>query len=312
MTGPAHFRRAAAVAFAMLAIAPTSAFAGTLSSSGAVVTYTGGGEVNDPLITQTETPSGKTKITVEDDNSAMTLGSGCSLDDSDFRASCELSSLSEVRVYVGGGNDRVRAFDVKTVMDIAGGPGLDTITAGDFNDTIDGGDDRDVINGNLGNDVIWGAYGNDTVAGSHGSDTVNGGPGIDNVQGNAGNDTLHGGDGDDDLLGGTGKDELNGYFGNDELEGQEDGDVLFGSYGDDVLHGGTQDDVLQGNAGNDKLSGQAGVDTYEGGTHDDQLYSVDDADEDVDCGGGTDAATLNLGDSILFGSCENFTFLPKP
>jgi hypothetical protein len=34
--------------------------------------------------------------------------------------------------------------------------------------------------------------------------------------------------------------------------------------------------------------------------------------EDVDCGGGSDAATLNLGDSILFGSCENFSFLPKP
>jgi Ca2+-binding RTX toxin-like protein len=309
MTGPAHFRRAAAVAFVMLAIAPTSAFAGTLSSSGSVVTYTGGSEVNDPLIAQSGT-----KITVTDDNSPITVGTGCSLDDAVTKlvASCNLSSLSEVRVYVGGGNDRVRAPDVKTVMDIAGGPGLDTITAGDFNDTIDGGDDRDVINGNLGNDAIWGAYGNDSVAGSDGSDTVNGGPGIDNVQGNAGNDTLHGGDGDDDLLGGTGKDELNGYFGNDELEGQEDEDVLFGSYGEDVLHGGTQDDVLQGNAGNDKLSGQAGVDSYEGGTHDDQIYSLDEADEDVDCGGGTDAATLNLGDSILFGSCENFTFLPKP
>jgi Ca2+-binding RTX toxin-like protein len=308
MTGVIQLRRAAAVALAMLAIAPTSALAGTLSSSGSVVTYSGGSEANDVLITQ----SGNT-ITVTDNTSAIDAANGCSLEDGDneFRASCTLTSLSEVRVYVGGGNDRVWASNVQEVMDVAGGPGLDTITAGELNDTIDGGDDRDIVNGHEGNDEIWGGYGNDSLHGSGGSDSVNGGPGLDNVQGHEGNDALHGGDGDDDLLAGSGKDQLNGYFGNDELEGQADEDVLFGSFGDDVLHGGTQDDVLQGNAGNDKLSGQAGVDTYEGGTQADQIYSVDDTDESVDCGGGWDAATLNLGDSILYDSCENFTFQPK-
>jgi hypothetical protein len=75
--------------------------------------------------------------------------------------------------------------------------------------------------------------------------------------------------------------------------------------GDDIAvvsPGVTLPVTLDGADGNDRLTGGAGADTFAGGPGNDNLVARDGRGEQVDCGGGTDTATLDDADVRI--SCE--------
>lgn len=98
--------------------------------------------------------------------------------------------------------------------------------------------------------------------------------------------TLAGGAGDDALRG-SGQDErLAGFGGEDALWGLDGEDVLFGGAGDDELYGGGERDTLVGGAGDDFVETKDGARDY------------------VECGPGTDVASVDFGD-LVSRSCES-------
>jgi Ca2+-binding RTX toxin-like protein len=277
---PMHRRLAAAAAmlgagFALMAAGPADALAGTLSRSGSVVTYSAGGENNN--VTVSQSVNGALQSITVSDTTGVQPGAGCTEVNANT-GRCDLSTLTEVKVYTGGGNDIVHADTVSVPVYIEGAAGADDLFGGSAADTLEGGGDFDELDGNGGSDDLFGR----------------GGP--DNLTGDGGDDLLDGGIDNDVLSGGLGNDDMIGYLADDDLSG-----------------GGGFDD-LDGGAGRDELNGGAQEDTYQGGTEADTINSVDATNEDVDCGGGifsgADTATLNTGDFILFNSCENHTFVP--
>ena len=96
------------------------------------------------------------------------------------------------------------------------------------------------------------------------------------VNGGDGNDTIEDGPGAGVLDGGAGDDVLLGAGGNDSLRGGE---------GDDRLTGGADPDKLLGGAGNDA------IDSRDGGVSSRGTFG-----ENVDCGAGRDALTVDVSD----------------
>jgi Ca2+-binding RTX toxin-like protein len=102
-------------------------------------------------------------------------------------------------------------------MDIAGGAGVNFITArGGWgaglaypgSTTITGGASDDELNGGNGADAITGGGGADFINGSGGNDTLSGGIGDDRLSGGEGNETITGGAGFDNMIAGAGTDTL--------------------------------------------------------------------------------------------------------
>jgi Ca2+-binding RTX toxin-like protein len=236
-----------------------------------------------------------------------------------------------------GGNDKIFGQGGNDALN--GNIGKDQISGGQGNDKLNGGAGDDTLNGGVGDDRIVGGTGNDRANGGTGADSINGNTGNDRLDGAAGDDTLRGG-GDDDVLigsdgndtlsggngndrasGGSGNDTINGDAGNDDLRGNTDDDVITGDGGDDNLRGNAGNDRLDGGDGNDRASGDAGDDTVLGGDGNDTLLSGSGIDklsgqggndhlntddgapgDNAACGGGTDKAVVNAGDSTS--SCE--------
>lgn len=100
-------------------------------------------------------------------------------------ASVSLTGITEIRMWVLGGND---------LVDLSG------IAIRSF---VDGGDGMDQITGSQADDVLLGGAGADAIRGAGGNDLIVGGAGTDNLFGNAGNDILVAGDiGENISLGG--------------------------------------------------------------------------------------------------------------
>ena len=95
------------------------------------------------------------------------------------------------------------------------------------------------------------------------------------------------------ITGGSGDDSLTGSPGANRLDGGPGGDVLDAGDGPDALVGGT---------GNDRLTGGSGVDSYASGEGDDAVTAFDGLAEEVDCGGGSDGATVDVADKLA--GCE--------
>lgn len=167
--------------------------------------------------------------------------------------------------------------------------------------------------------VITGTDGNDTINGSPAGEAIYGGAGDDDVLAGGGDDDLDGGPGADVLSGGDGSDSV-AYSGGATIDVSLDGvandgaanerddvgnDVedLFGSDGPDKLVGNAAANTLDGGAGDDRITGGAGSDTLLGGDGDDVIDSRDGQRDNVDCGPGTDTATIDRGDAVS-GDCE--------
>ncbi len=202
---------------------------------------------------------------------------------------------AEVELRGGVGNDTLTAGGGLALL--FGGDGNDTLTAGSFAATLEGGAGDDTLNGGVQSDVLKGGDGNDTLRGGGGDDLLSGGDDNDHLDGQAGNDQLDGGIGNDTLLGGDDNDTLQGGRGHDTLDGQAGHDTLVGGDGNDTLQGGIGDDLLQGDDGDDWLYGGADNDTLEGGSGEDSLFG--DA--------GIDVLFAGIGADFLDGGADNDT-----
>jgi Ca2+-binding RTX toxin-like protein len=115
-------------------------------------------------------------------------------------------------------------------VELLGGAGNDTLTAGGGYGTALAFPGRVTLRGDDGDDVLSGSILEDLMVGGAGADTLDGGSGNDDLLGEGGADTLYGRDGNDRLVGGAGADSLSGGNGDDTLEAA-DGEA------DTLIHG---------------------------------------------------------------------------
>ena len=98
----------------------------------------------------------------------------------------------------------------------------------------------------------------------------------------------------------------------DTITGSIGADTINGRGGDDTIEGGNGNDTINGGGGNDTITdfdpGVPDVDTINGGKGDDVIDvregDVNDAQDDVDCGPGTDTIFFDATD--LRDNCEIF------
>lgn len=231
-------------------------------------------------------------------------------------------------IYGKGGNDVIR-----------GGIGSDLLYGQEGDDTLDGGPGDDYLEGvpcwcedeaiTHGADTYIGGGGNDGITyegrsenlalspdgvandGAPGEGdnigpdvlTIVGGHGSDILTGNAARNALAGGEGDDALTGGGGDDNLGGGPGNDRLTGDAGQDTLGGGDGDDVLHGGEGVDRYWG----DEIGACI---TYSCASGQDLIDARDGAQEQVNCGPGTDSLKADANELVenwvdLSDQCES-------
>ena len=238
--------------------------------------------------------------------------SGCANSGTEVR--CNTGVFTSVSVTGGSGPDSINASSLPSGIPIV-------VHAGDGNDVLTGGDGNDTLDGGAGRDSLYGGDGNDTLLGGDDGDSLSGGNGNDALDGGGARDTLRPGLGADAVAGGEGFDVVSysergagepvsvslddqpgdGAAGEGDNVASDVEDVVGGA-GNDVISGNDADNVLDGGNGNDRIDGGGGVDTYTGGDGDDVLLARDGNREQVDCGGGSDAAT---GDEVdLLAGCE--------
>jgi Ca2+-binding RTX toxin-like protein len=225
---------------------------------------------------------------------------------------------------VGGGSgqdDLGGSFNSasKTVEQLYGNGGDDTLNGGHGDDVLYGGDGADTVAGDEGNDQMFGEGGADVVRGAGGDDREDGGPGDDRVghspgiyhDDDQGADDLRGGDGDDRLIleahtggmtiridgqandGAPGEgDNVAGDF--ETIDGTGGNDVFFGSEGADQFSGGNGNDEIHGNGGADQLYGGSGDDRVYGDAGNDKVEGARGADT-VDGGAGLDQIYGDIG-----------------
>ena len=254
------------------------------------------------------------------------------------------STIREVEINAGGGNDTITLGDVTDVIPtlltfngengndtlsaagqslgkvrlaINGGTGNDVITGSNDADTIDGGAGLDTVNGGAGNDTITGGDDNDMLMGDAGDDVLNGNEGADTLRGGDGNDVasgdngddrVEGNSGDDTVSGGDGMDKVIGNSGNDLMTGGNDDDSLFGGSGSDTMDGGSGDDTLRGQNDADSIRGGDGRDTLRGDLGNDTIIGGD-GDDILFGDAGNDAMNGGDGDDLMVGSAGDDTML---
>ena len=207
-------------------------------------------------------------------------------------------------IVIFGGDGNDVLIGGTTAECIHGGNGLDNIYGRQGDDWHDGGDDRDFVNGGAGDDTLEGGMGRDWIRGGSGNDVIFGEDGSDTLYGGEGKDTIFGEDGSDTLYGGEGSDELRGGYGNDLIFGDAGGDVLLGQFGNDRLYGGP---------GNDRLHGDEGVNTSNLSAYGHDVLVGGPGDDALRAGFGSDLLYGNEGQDYLIG--EDFysdQFLGSP
>ena len=242
-------------------------------------------------------------------------------------------------IDAGEGADVVRGKGGDDVL--LGADGADVLIGGPGNDALDGGAGADTlesyyggygVDGGIdpsdtaGSDVLFGGAGNDSVSYEARTDPLtitvdgvadDGAPGenddirldVEVVQGSESDDVMAGGDEPNVLIGGGGDDVIRGGGGDDEIGGAEGSDLVLGNEGADRVSGGGEDDVVHGGPGRDKLYGEwgegCGFRLCVGGA--DQIIADDGEQDHVECGDGTDEASLDRVDTTLIGvsDCEN-------
>lgn len=213
-------------------------------------------------------------VTVSGGNLVVNTGSGPQI--------FSLSSVNELNIRTGGGNDIINIAAAVTVPT--------TVDAGDGDDLIIGGSGRSVLMGGAGSDIIYGGAGNDVLLGGTGNDLILGGNGDDVLVGGGGIDILEGGNGRDLLIGGIGSDALLGGNGDD---------ILVGGY---TIHDGNVaalDDIMAIWSSAASLNARIALLTSVGGLLEANQAVFDDDALDVITGGA--GADLIFGDRSLLG-----------
>ncbi|HEX5619364.1 MAG TPA: hypothetical protein VFX51_13150 [Solirubrobacteraceae bacterium] len=93
------------------------------------------------------------------------------------------STFSKIAIRSGAGNDTIRIADALTeAVTIESGTGGDTVVGGPGNETIAAGDDADFVHPGGGDDKVTLGAGNDTAIQGDGFDQIDGQAGIDELQ----------------------------------------------------------------------------------------------------------------------------------
>ena len=295
---------------------PAGASAWTVSMSGGVATFAGGGgEVN------TLSVSADASQVLFTETSSGTALAPCSKPQANV-AACPLAGLTAVDVLLGDLDDDLTMAAGVPGRTLDGGPGNDTITGSSSPESLTGGPGHDALHGGGGDDFLTPGIGDDAVQGGTGTDEVSysertasvvvsinnaggdGEPGLaedDNVnvdverlRSGSGNDTLSASNVANLIDAGPGDDTVMGLAGDDRIGGGDGVDVIHAGEGADMVFGNAAADQLFGDGGNDELSGGPGPDQLDGGDGDDLLGDADviDAGGDQFTGGpGADTLT---------------------
>lgn len=103
--------------------------------------------------------------------------------------------------------------------------------------------------------------------------------------------TIYGTIGNDRIVGTAQNDQIQARSGNDLIYGADGNDVLYGQDGDDLMYGGNGNDQVVGGVGSDRLYGRPGNDFINSAIND------DDPDY-IQCGPGTDTASIQVEDVV--------------
>ena len=245
------------------------------------------------------------------------------------RAICSGTDVRGITATLNAGNDTWTTTSgsfgggALNAVVASGGAGADVFNGGLDSETFNGGADGDVLNIRRGFDTARGEGGNDTIVeeepGAVG-DTIDGGTETDKlVLERASGVTIADRDSTADVFrdaalrpaaeleespagieafeGTHAPDVINGALstglGDRSYNGRGGNDVVLGTPRSDRLAGGNGRDLIRGNDGNDGLDAKAG----EGAAV---------PDEQLDCGGGTDSALIDLTDPEPVG-CESIS-----
>jgi uncharacterized repeat protein (TIGR01451 family) len=196
-----------------------------------------------------------------------------------------------------------RVSPVTVVLDgtpTSGESGENDTIATDVEDAV-GGAGADTFFGNEGDNVFDGGAGADTFSGAGGFDAVDYSSRAVAVSVSLDGAANDGAAGEGDNVG-TGMEDAFGGSGDDHFTGDEESNVFVGGAGADLLDGAAGDDFLLGQSGADSLTGGDGFDYLDSGADDDSIQSRDGAEDEVDCGSGTDAVVADPADSTV--DCE--------
>lgn len=267
------------LACALLA-APSSALAATAGVQGGTLVYAAApGETNSVIIEPALFGLGAASI---QDSAPLTPGPGCEAV-SATKVDCQTAGVTAAQFSLGDGADNFALSTLTLPIVVRGGPGNDTIAAGNG---------PAVISGDDGNDTINGSDGDDRLFGGNGDDTIHGQPGNDRIDGGAGNDTLLGDRpisgtapaGNDVILGGPGRDNISGQGGNDTIDGGPGNDVIDEEFAGPNSGGGA--DTIAGGEGRDTVSHHFRTGTVrvslDGRANDGQAGEGDDVRPDVE------------------------------
>jgi hypothetical protein len=209
-----------------------------------------------------------------------------------------------------GGNDVLEASDGADTVD--GGDGDDSLSAESLQDQADvyiGGNGFDSIGGNVGTGNDFSEPNVDMAVSLNGA-ADDGGPGegdnvmpdVERVKALGRNVTMIGSDGANELIATGNSSTIRGLGGDDRLIGADGADSLEGGEGADYLEGGFGPDVLDGGGGVDQFVGdKTERDVIASGN--DTIRARDGLAEQVNCGVGSDSATVDPAD-VVDPSCE--------
>ncbi len=319
-------------AMLVAAAVPAQAPASTAAVEGSTLTYVAdAGESNrlsvEPLVDERE-------YRLSDD-AAIRPGRGCrragpdvvcngggvalvvlDVGDRDDHADGPAAFLREplrVEMRGGEGDDVLRSgIYADNLQD--GGPGNDTLAAGDSGYVLRGGDGDDrlltsvdgvgTLDGGGGNDYLEPQGTRESINGGTGLDTLSyrldccqpAGPATVSLDGVA-NDGHNGPAGDSDNVS-SDIEVITGSPLGDSLRGDAGANFFHGADGADTLAGGAGDDYLYGEAGDDQLTGGAGNDQLDGGRGDDAVSGGEGADK-LKGGRGKDILDGGAGDDVI-------------
>ena len=241
----------------------------TLSVVGSEIRFTGvacgaATTANTDAVTVTGSPGSSERLVV--DQSAGALAPGATVEAVDTASEIELAvNLGDVAdelalrgtpaadllsvgtkgvSFTSDADLDITFSQLPSSVELIGGGGNDTLTAGGGYGTSQAFLGRVTLRGEDGDDVLSGSILGDVMLGGPGADAIEGGSGNDELLGEGGADTLNGRDGNDRLVGGPGADSLSGGNGDDTLEAA-DGEV------DTLIHGQVGVDTAYYDAGLD-------------------------------------------------------------
>jgi Ca2+-binding RTX toxin-like protein len=217
--------RAAVVALALLAGAPTSASAGTAFISGSTIYYSAAsGEKNSVGLGY---DAGLAAYRITDTTAPVSARGGCGVIGNEV--DCTAQDINAVVISLGDGNDTYTG---------AATPIPPAVNGGDGDDVIGG---TGILSGDDGNDHLLAGAGAGILDGGPGDDTLGGADYNDSLDGGPGDDLLTGGDGDDSLTGGEGLDRIDAVdeVGRDTIDCQGRDDEIINANPNDIREGCT-------------------------------------------------------------------------